>query len=87
MTLNEMLNKKLKNEMSLISKWKVDEDGLVFLNFRYYDEKAEKWAGMENLEIVKNILDNSLIFDVEELGKTLMVDFDSLYKQLYLEAK
>ena len=33
MTLNEMLNQKLKNEMSLIEEWKVDSDGLVILHF------------------------------------------------------
>ena len=87
MTLNEMLNQKLKNEMSLIEEWKVDSDGLVILHFRHYDKEARRWVGWGNVKIVKNILDESLIFNAMQVGQTLLVDFDGLYKRMYLEAK
>ena len=80
MQLNEMLNKKLKDDMVMVSDWNTGFDmgeDMVVLGFDNFDD----------LDVINDILNSSLIFKVEQIGIQLWVKWDNLFKQLYLEAK
>ncbi len=73
MQLNEMLNRKLKDDIFMVSNWKAGK-AMVILEMDNFDD----------LDVIKAKLENSLIFRVEQVGIQLWVRYDNLFKQLYL---
>ena len=73
MQLNEMLNRKWKDDIFMVSNWKAGK-AMVILEMDNFDD----------LDVIKAKLENSLIFRVEQVGIQLWVRYDNLFKQLYL---
>ena len=80
MKLNKMLNKKLENEKNLIEK-------VSFCNNNGEDVAILNMNDFEGLDLVKEKLESSMVFYVEQVGIQLWVYFDKLFIQMYLDGK